>query len=249
MLIYSLLIIGFILAGVLLPRIRFIGEIGSERTLFEVSSFWFGFKLDIRAKTYRYRIFFISFSQKDKIEESKDTVTPEAPPHISPDIDKKPIIEKKEGTREKPKKYKRPKIRRKPKVKKPKVKEKKASKFTKELFWQERELIITVVKRLVSGLLRLFKTPRLDRVRIALDVATPDPMMTGLIYGILLQLTALNNPPRRVINIRSDFNAIIPSGDLYIVFSISLAVVLFESFYLIIRLPWWRILKVYLKYR
>jgi len=98
-------------------------------------------------------------------------------------------------------------------------------------------------------LVRLIKTPHLDRLKAEIDVATPDPALTGVLYGAVYQLRALHSPPGRVIIVRSDFESDRPEIDLSCRLSISPVVVIFESFYIIIRLPWLRIYKVYREIR
>jgi hypothetical protein len=251
-----------LLAGLLLPRVRFSGDFAPGIARFSVSNIWFSLAGDFRNGDFTFRLFFFTlyprrWKDKPAAEPAEAGATTEKsqPPEdlLERDepvaekvVEEEPAIEtwKTKGERKWKVHFGRTDKR------KPADREKPAEqKLPPGIFWQERALVLTVLQRMVNSLIRLLKTPRLDRLQLEVDVATPDPALTGIVFGVVYQLRALHSPPRRVIVIRSDFNEIKPRGSLFCRVSIRPVRVLFELLYLILRQPLWRMLKVYLRAR
>jgi len=249
----------------LLPRVRFAGEFGHGRTQILIGNIWFLSKIDLRRQDFTLRILFIKIHSKKKQKRplrselrvsthpDKSKAPPRVPKYSEP-LDMPPGEESEDTV--KPSAGPRGKGFRKPHVrfgrhgKRDRKKEKNGSgKIPGALLWRERALIITVVRRLINSLARLMKHPRFDRLRAEIDIATPDPSLTGILYGAARQLTAFHKPPRRVIIVRFDFDEDTPGLDVSCRLSVSPVVVVFESLYMIVRMPWLRILKVYLDLR
>ncbi len=245
----------------MLPRVRISGDVGLGYARLRVSNPWFLVKMDLWRKVYIAKVLFIRVHPRKKPKQKRDIDTPEPitptekePPRedleSSEPIEETPYEEAEDVVEpsERPRKTVTSKFR---------IKFGKSGKrwrkrdradtdgIPKEFIWRERALILTIFRRLVSSLVRLIKMPRFDRLKAEIDIATPDPALTGILYGVAYQLRALHNPPGRVIVVRSDFESDKPGFDLSCRLSISPVIVIFESFYIIIRLPWLRIYKVY----
>lgn len=78
------------------------------------------------------------------------------------------------------------------------------SKYLK-LIWNEKKLIITVFRKLVSGGLRLIKTFRIDYLVVKTEYGTDDPMFTGILFGVMHPLLLLNRG-RTSLQITPDFD-------------------------------------------
>ena len=253
------------LAGLLLPRVRISGDVGLGYTRLRVSNPWFLVKMDLRRKVYVAKVLFIRVYPLKKSKKKRDTDTPESitptekePPHEdlgpSEPIEETPYEEAEviAEPSKKPRKHipRRFRIKFGKYIKRRRKRDKTdADGIPKEFIWRERALILMIVRRLVSSLVRLIKMPRFDRLKAEIDIATPDPALTGILFGAVYQLRAIHNPPRRVIMVRSDFENDRPEFDLSCRLSISPIMVIYESFYIIIRLPWLRIYKVYREIR
>ena len=287
--IYSLGLVALILGGLLIPRLRFIGDLGPDKLLFIVRNPWFRFIMNLSDKSYNFSILFMKLYDKSqsKMEAPEPSGETSAPKHdyhpemeTVPEMMTPPLIpplrgrggemsENNEKDREleagaeiadsmksEPppvsEKYKKQRIKRQFRKFKfrsggrTKTEEKK---IFAGFFWQEKELIITLARRIIENILRTFRIPRLDRLNADLLIATPDPALTGILYGIAWQTKALHHPPKRIINIRSDFDLQNPSAEIAFSFSIVPLVLMVETAYMMVRLPWWRIYKSYRRLR
>jgi len=220
-------------ASLLIPRFKFRYILDSDHHIIEFSHFWFGITVDWINDTVNGRILFLTFKQK----------TGEESEAVQKEKRKERKTERKKPTIQKPAKPtkvagKRFKVRlgKPPREKKEKDK---AVKWT--YFWQQRQLIGKLVRHLVSTVTKLTKTINIDRLKAHLVVATPDPAASGMLYGCLTPLIALNRPPKRDISLDIDFDGLLPSGELAISISVRPITVLFILLYEAIRLPWFGI--------
>jgi hypothetical protein len=86
-------------------------------------------------------------------------------------------------------------------------KEKKKSKFSLADLWRERDLAETVIRTGLRLVWDVLKSIRWDRLLLEVDVSTPDPALTGFLYG---ELCAVKHStecvfPRARIEVRPDF--------------------------------------------
>lgn len=258
-LLYFLLTAGLFLAVILLPRVRFIGDIGPARKSIKIRNLWFRAEIDLRRKITSLKIlFFRIYSSKETNLERQKSGSGQSlrdrDDNLAMDCSftESALADAEESSgSEKDSQHKKSRRTLASIFRKLRKKEIKASeeRSPKELIWQEKKLLIVLAGKLIHGMNRLFRTVRLDRIWAELDIATPDPALTGILSGAAWQLTALANPPRREIIVRTDFNSTTPRGILNVALSVSPIVVISESMYILIRLPWWRMLGVYRKWR
>ena len=108
--------------------------------------------------------------------------------------------------------------------------------------WHERHLIILLIKRLVKAALRFIRSARTDRLDINIDLSTPDPCLTGVLFGTMQPFIPLFPEPARI-NIAPDFLCSSTSLDLSCAFSMRLITLITLISYTLARLPWLRIYK------
>lgn len=261
---YLLLVIALILAALLLPRVRFIGEFSPEQSLFKVSHPLIAWKMDLRLKSSTFSVLFLRFHPGNRRKKSGD-VCSDTGQKQEPDKkqnQRSSTIEPKETDRDEQSRERasgrEPPVRRKKAAAEPKLKQIRERfktfktryySWLRSWIWQERELITLIAKKAVTFMVRLVKSLRIDLLKADITVATPDPMLTGILFGITGPLTALHKPPRRIISIQADFDRSQPEFDLYCSVSVSPLLALFEMLRLIFVLPWVAIIKVYLRQR
>ena len=226
-----------VLAALLLPYVRFSGEHDQTCTIFDLRSWLFQIKLDGRRKLLTGRMFFF-FHWKIELSQPTDPVEQhpaDDPLHIDKEIETaQPVEQPPEPT-----------PKRKPSRKRaPKRKSGSISMTTKHL-WSERTLIRRLVKQFDSAMKRFFSAVKIDLFALNIMIATPDPMATGIIFGALIPLTALNRPPNRTLSFQIDFQQDRPSFDISCIISIRPIRLIYIGVIELFRLPWWRIWKVY----
>jgi hypothetical protein len=100
--------------------------------------------------------------------------------------------------------------------------EKRKSRFDLRYFWQERDLLRRVAKVALRFLWDILKAIRWNKLFLEVDLSTPDPALTGVLYG---QLCAVKHSaeylfPNARIRVQPDFVNQSPSGSAESVFSI-----------------------------
>ncbi|NQU05972.1 MAG: hypothetical protein HQ568_07750 [Calditrichaeota bacterium] len=266
-----ILLLPVILAGVILiPRVRFSGEVGAELKRFCINNIWFSAEMDFQRKTSFLKILFFQIYSKDEMDgviEDESFFTDDEyqePETVGLDADREETSEEYTESVDNshiedippPLKRNKPSPTKARRSFKLKLKRKQKSKPDPDeqnipwsLFLQERDLLLTIGRRMIGSMRRLFKTPRFDLLRIKLDIASPEPALTGAFYGAVVQLKAFEKMPQRQFIINPDFSRSMPSGELKMTVSISPLMMIIESLYLVLRLPWIRIFKVYRKWR
>jgi len=74
------------------------------------------------------------------------------------------------------------------------------------------ELSLTLIRRFLRLLRRLLRSIHADYLRASLIVASPDPMITGVLFGALQPIHLFNSPPRREFNLAVDFERDAPEA-------------------------------------
>ena len=110
-------------------------------------------------------------------------------------------------------------------------------------------LIGTILRRGLRGVKRLFKAFRLERWQSHLTIATPDPMITAMVYGSLTPLLALNAMPKTCLTIQPDFTAAKPQLYFDGAFSFRPLTLIWVLAATMIGMPWIRIIKSYREQR
>jgi hypothetical protein len=112
--------------------------------------------------------------------------------------------------------------------KKAKEKIKKAKKKGRKLnivdLWHKRDLLFQVIPIVLRFFLNILKAIRWDELFLQVDLATPDPTLTGVLYGGLCAVKSSTYYflPNAYIKLRPDFFNQVPRGSADIVFSIRL---------------------------
>lgn len=235
-----LAIVGLI-GSLLIPRLKFRYIYDSDRHITEISHFWFGVRIDFVSDDLTGRILFLTFRKKTAEPEQRHDKPKRE--RAEPDVEHKPPQKTTARIRigKPPPKAKtiiKPK-------KEPTEKESPGWRF----FWQERQLIGKLIRHVVSTIVKLIKAFSIDHFKAHLTIATPDPMTSGVMYGYLSPLLALNAPPRRSISLGLDFDESTLSGEVAISISVRPITILFILLIEAIRLPWFRIYHLVRDYR
>ncbi len=110
--------------------------------------------------------------------------------------------------------------------KKAKEKIKKAKKKGRKLnivdLWHKRDLLFQIIPILLRFFLNILRSIRWDKLFLDVDVATPDPALTGVLYGGLCAVKGSTDYflPDAHIKFRPDFFNRFPRGSAETVFSI-----------------------------
>jgi len=88
--------------------------------------------------------------------------------------------------------------------------------------WSRKELVLRVIRVAFRFLVDILRTIRWDKLRLEVDVATPDPALTGILFGQLcaVKYSANHFFPSARIEVRHDFVNQLPSGSAETVFSV-----------------------------
>jgi len=116
--------------------------------------------------------------------------------------------------------------------------------MARRLVWRERELVLILVRRLLTLLRKLVLDMKVVYLKARLDIATPDPMLTGVLFGAMQPLLMLNSPPGRVFSLDAAFDRDLPRFDLSCAVSTRPICVLVILAGWLPRLPWRRMVKV-----
>lgn len=106
-------------------------------------------------------------------------------------------------------------------MKKKQVQIKKAGKKGKVnyiILWKKKDAIIKTLKIALRSLVDMLRKTRLEKFSLSLRVATPDPALTGILYGTLSSLNYSLQPflPGGGVYLYPDFQAETPKADLEI---------------------------------
>jgi hypothetical protein len=135
------------------------------------------------------------------------------------------------------------------KVKKVKKTKKKGRGFGFSDLWKERDLLVRVLVVFFRFVRDMLRGIRLNRFFLEADIATPDPALTGVIYGGLCALsvpTDLISPSIRV-KVQPDFKTEIPRGRADVAFSTRLVDALGATLKMFFALPKIKIIRTFIK--
>jgi hypothetical protein len=144
---------------------------------------------------------------------------------------------------------KKPKEKEKEKVKKAKKAKRKGRRFDIFDLWKEKDLISRVLSVFFRFLKDMLRSIHLDRFFLEADIATPDPALTGAIYGGLYPVCLSVNSisPNLRVKIQPDFGCEIPRGRV----EVALSTRVIDTFYAILKmffaLPKIKIIRTFLK--
>ena len=214
---------GIIIAAA--SKVRLTGDFCPTGARVSFSAWWIAIEMDFLQRIITFRLLGIRIIKRALA------------PHE--DKEKKPEIDRERRERKKEK------------LKKRRDKKSDRKGVKKDVFfsiWQERDLIIRAVYFVVNIVKRMIKATRCEQLTAHLVVATPDPMMTGVVFGALAPLSALSRLPQRKLTFQIDFQSDYPRGDLLFVFSLRPIVPMYIMLSEMIRLPWVRIVRIAWKY-
>ena len=129
--------------------------------------------------------------------------------------------------------------------------EKKKSKLRPLDLWIKKELLVRVIRIAIRFILDLLRAIRWDELSLELDVATPDPALTGILYG---QLCALKHStdfllPNARVRVQPDFVNQLPKGNAETVFSVKPVNVIVSASKMFLALPKIQIVKTLIQIR
>ena len=141
------------------------------------------------------------------------------------------------------------KFREKRKEKVKKVKKKKKKRFEVLDLWKEKDLLSRVLRIFLRFLKDMLKSINLDKAFLDVDIATPDPALTGTIYGGLYPVCASVNSisPKLSLDVRPDFINEIPRTRAEAALSTRLINTLGATLRMFFALPKIRIIRTFLK--
>lgn len=254
------LLIFLTLALIFIPRIKFSASFNHEASNFTISNLWLHFYYNFRQRTYSGRIFLFIIPVK-KYDDKEPFVSGKS----TEDVDDKTVYddtaaedepEPEEETADAPVK-KRPEFKKKLsgikfKRRTGKTEKQEDRESEKSISWremlEERGLFVLILKKMVRGAVRLFKSLRIDIFDADLTIATPDPAWTGVCFGIVQPLNLLNRFPRSKVKLSADFDRETPDAELACAVSVRPVTVMLLGFWTLLTLPWIRIWKFYRKY-
>jgi hypothetical protein len=125
--------------------------------------------------------------------------------------------------------------------------EKKKSRFNLQFLWEEKELLLQVIKVVLNSLWNILKGIRWNRLYTELEVATPDPVLTGVLYGQLCAVKYSTEQffPKARILVKPDFINQLPRGCAESEFSIKPLSVVISLSKMLFTMPKIRILKAF----
>jgi hypothetical protein len=141
------------------------------------------------------------------------------------------------------------KTRREKAKERPQEQQKKKRGFKLADLWEERDLAQTSIQAGLRFLWEVLKSIRWDKLLLELDVSTPDPALTGLLYGELCAVKYLTEHafPQVQIDVRADFTREVPGAEAESIISIKPLNVLVPLSKLFLALPKIRIIKLLLR--
>ncbi len=143
----------------------------------------------------------------------------------------------------------RKKRKEKEEVKKVKKKKKKGRGFDVSDLWKERDLLSRVLCIFFRFLKDMLRRIHLDRFFVEADIATPDPALTGTIYGGLYAVCVSVNSisPNLRLKVQPDFQKEVPSGNADIAISTKAIDVVGAILKMFFDLPKIKIIRTFIK--
>ena len=143
----------------------------------------------------------------------------------------------------------RKKRKEKEEVKKAKKAKKKGRGFEISDLWKEKDLLSRVLVIFFRFIRDMSTRIRLDRFFVEADIATPDPALTGVIYGGLCALSVPTNSisPDIRVKVQPDFKTEIPRGRADVAFSTRLIDAFAAIVKMLYALPKIRIIRTLIK--
>jgi hypothetical protein len=125
--------------------------------------------------------------------------------------------------------------------------EKKKSRFNLQFLWEEKELLLRVIKVVLNSLWKILQGIRWNRLHTELEVATPDPALTGVLYGQLCAVKYSTEQffPKARILVKPDFTSQLPRGSAESEFSIRPLRVVISLSKMLFTMPKIRIVKAF----
>lgn len=148
------------------------------------------------------------------------------------------------------------KLRKKPKAKQEVKKVKKKKKIKKKGrgfdisdLWRERDLLSRVLSIFLRFLKDISRGIHLNRFFVEADIATPDPALTGTIYGGLYAVCVSVNSiwPNLQVKVQPDFENEIPRGRAEVALSTRLVNTIGAALKMFFALPKIKIIKTFIK--
>ncbi len=135
------------------------------------------------------------------------------------------------------------------KIKKIKRAKKKGRRFDILDLWKERDLLTRILPVLFRFVRDMLRGIHLDRLIVEADIATPDPALTGAIYGGLYALSVPTNfvSPNVRLKVKPDFENEIPGGRAEVAFSSRLANAIGAVSKMFLALPKIKIIRILIK--
>jgi hypothetical protein len=106
-------------------------------------------------------------------------------------------------------------------------------------------LLVALAKRLLTLNRRLLKSIRADYIHVELTIATPDPLWTGVLFGVLQPVAVFDNPPTRTFQVGADFEHESPQASAEWSFSTRPFRCLWVVGVWLISLPWGKLYRIY----
>ena len=143
----------------------------------------------------------------------------------------------------------RKKQKEKEEVKKAKKKKKKGRGFEIFDLWREKDLLSRVLCIFFRFLKDILRCIHLDRFFVEADIATPDPALTGTIYGGLYAVCVSVNSisPNLKLKVQPDFQKEVPSGNADIAISTKAIDVVGAILKMFFALPKIKIIRTFIK--
>jgi len=130
----------------------------------------------------------------------------------------------------------------------PKEVEKKKARFNLRFLWEEKELLLKLTKVAVRFLGDILRAIRWDTLFLEVEVSTPDPALTGILYGQLcaVKYSTEYSFPKACIEVKPSFVNQLPKGSAESAFSIR-PLNLFASFSrMFLNVPKIRLVKTFI---
>jgi hypothetical protein len=127
-------------------------------------------------------------------------------------------------------------------------KRKKKSRFDLGDLWRERGLMLRIVQVALRFFSDILAVIRWDRLFLEVDVATPDPALTGILYGELCAIGYWADSlfPRAHIRVEPDFVNKFPRGSTESVFSVRLLNVVAPASRMFFAMPKTKMIKTFI---
>jgi hypothetical protein len=128
---------------------------------------------------------------------------------------------------------------------------KKKSKLGPLDLWVKRELVVRVIRVTLRFILDLLSAIRWDKLSLELDLATPDPALTGALYGQLCALKYSTDGllPDAQVLVQPDFVNELPRGTAETVFSVRPVNIVISASKMFLALPKIQIVKALIELR